>query len=336
MARLAELAARHDVESRFITRRGKQWSVEYGPVPRSRISRAAARNWTLLVNGVNQHCAAADALLRSFDFIPQARLDDVMVSFAAPGGGVGPHLDSYDVFLIQGQGRRLWRFGQPAEFKLVANAPLRLIEDFIPDEEVLVEPGDLLYLPPGWAHDGVALEPSFTYSIGFRAPSGQELAAGFLDWLHERGLPTDSYRDPDMVPARHSAAIPDSLLHHAKTVISRLKWNNNDLIRYMGHYLSTPKPHVVFRHRSTASRTQFHRALPRSLMRLDLKTQFLYRGRDFFVNGEVFEPTARQRPALTCLADARCVRGAVLAHAELADLCFDWYRLGYVELAPQL
>jgi len=334
-ARLAELAARHDVESRFVTRRGEQWSVEHGPFPRSRMSRASARNWTLLVNGVNHHCAAADTLLRSFNFIPQARLDDVMVSFAAPGGGVGPHLDSYDVFLIQGQGRRLWRFRPPGEFKLFANAPLRLIENFIPDEEVLVEPGDLLYLPPGWAHDGVALEPSFTYSIGFRAPSGEELAAGFLDWLHERGLPTGAYRDPAMVPARQSAAIPDSLLQHAKSVITRLSWTDDDLIRYMGHYLSVPKAHVVFRNRPTASRAQFVRALPRSLLRLNLKTQLLYRGSDFFINGEVFESTARQRPALARLADTRWIRGAVLAHVGLADLCFEWYRLGFVELARQ-
>ncbi|HVL35414.1 MAG TPA: cupin domain-containing protein, partial [Burkholderiales bacterium] len=162
---LAALAARDDVESRIVERRGRRWDTHHGPFRRLCVPR---RDWTLLVSGVNLHVAAADALLRRFDFIPRARMDDVMVSYAVPGGGVGPHRDSYDVFLLQGPGRRRWRFG---------------------DEERVLAPGDLLYLPPGVEHDGVALDACYTYSIGFRAPSGAELGAAFLDWLHERGLP---------------------------------------------------------------------------------------------------------------------------------------------------
>jgi len=131
----------------------------------------------LLVSGVNLQRAAADALLRRFSFLPQARLDDVMVSWAAPGGGVGPHVDSYDVFLVQGAGRRVWRLQRPRAWRMLEGMPLRLIADFAPDEEFLVEPGDLLYVPPGWAHDGVALEECQTCSVGLRAPQGEELAA---------------------------------------------------------------------------------------------------------------------------------------------------------------
>jgi len=180
---LTALARRDDVESRIVERRANRWDTAHGPF-KGKIH-AKRKNWTLLVSGVNFHRAAADALLRRFDFVPQARLDDVMVSFATPGGGVGPHVDSYDVFLVQGPGRRRWRIwnlnGQVSTY--------------------VAGPGDLLYLPPGWRHDGVALEPCFTYSIGFRAPRGAELGAAFLDWLHERGLPDAAYRDPGLSKA---------------------------------------------------------------------------------------------------------------------------------------
>ena len=139
----------------------RQMHTTHGPFKNAWLRKT---NATLLVSGVNFHVHAADRLLRRFDFIPQARLDDVMVSFATPGGGVGPHVDSYDVFLIQGEGTRKWTLWSP-------NSSIRSIH--------IAGPGDLLYVPPGWKHDGVALEPCFTYSIGFRAPRGVELARLF-------------------------------------------------------------------------------------------------------------------------------------------------------------
>src|SRR5438270_8432742 len=149
---LFTLARRDDVESRVVVRKARRWHTVHGPF--NEVD-AKKRDWTILVSGVNLHNAKADALLRRFSFIPQARLDDVMVSYATPGGGVGPHVDSYDVFLLQGSGRRRWTI-TGAGTKSVYTA----------------QPGDLIYLPPGWRHDGVALDPCFTYSIGFRAPSG--------------------------------------------------------------------------------------------------------------------------------------------------------------------
>lgn len=146
VAKLLALAARDDVESRIVERHGRRWETQHGPFPRAR---PGPRDWTLLVSGVNLESRAADRLLRRFAFIPHARLDDLMVSYAAPGGGVGPHVDSYDVFLVQGPGRRRWT---------------------LPGVSYLCEPGDLLYLPPGVKHHGVALEACFTYSVGFRAP----------------------------------------------------------------------------------------------------------------------------------------------------------------------
>src|SRR5438132_11187997 len=251
---LAALAARDDVESRLVERSGRRWNTAYGPFTSVSLKKI---NSTLLVSGVNLHLEAADRLLRRFAFVPQARLDDVMVSFATRGGGVGPHVDSYDVFLLQASGRRHWRVWGSNKKAL----------------EYLAETGELLYLPPGWPHDGVALEPCFTYSIGFRAPRGAELGAAFLDWLHERGLPDARYRDPALAAARHPGRIPEAMLAFADRALGRIAWTRKDASAVLGQYLTTPKPHVVFR----PGRSQ--RPLARAEVQLDPKTQLLYSGR---------------------------------------------------------
>lgn len=320
-AQLAALAARADVESRLVRRRGARWDVTQGPLACA----ALERNSTLLVSGVNHHLAAADRLLRRFAFLPQARLDDVMVSWAAPGGGVGPHVDSCDVFLVQGAGRRVWRLERPRAFPRVEGAPLKLIADFAPDEEFLVEPGDLLYLPPGWGHDGVALEDCLTCSIGLRAPQGEELAVAFLDYLHERGLPHADYRDPALRPARRSAEIPARMAAHAAAVLGRIRWTRGDVANFLGRYLSTPKPHVVFPHpRPALTRTAFARALRRAAVVLDPRTHMLTLGARCFINGEPLPVTT----VLRALADRR--RGRL--PAALAEHAYRWYLSGYLHL----
>jgi 50S ribosomal protein L16 3-hydroxylase len=289
---LVALAARDDVESRIVERRGNQWHTRHGPFENTPLKK---KNFTLLVSGVNLHVDAADELLRRFDFIPQARLDDVMVSYATPGGGVGPHVDSYDVFLLQGPGRRRWKFD---------------------NQQIIAEPGDLLYLPPGLQHHGVALEPCYTYSIGFRAPRGAELGAAFLDWLHERGLPDAAYRDPGLAPVVHPARIPAEMLSFAARVLSRIRWSRRDVADFLGRYLSQPKPHVVFRRSRSKG----------GVVRLDPKTQLLYRGARFFINGESFVTI---HPALLKeLADRREADRSRLA--PLARLIAEWQRAGYV------
>jgi 50S ribosomal protein L16 3-hydroxylase len=318
---LRRLAARPDVESRLVQRSGARWRVEQGPFERL----ALRRNSTLLVNGVNLHLAAADRLLRAFAFLPQARLDDVMVSWAAPGGGVGPHFDSYDVFLLQAAGRRVWRLARPRRWRLAAGAPLKLIEGFAAEEEYLVEPGDLLYLPPGWGHDGVALDDCLTCSIGLRAPQGEELAAAFLDWLHERGLPRAHYRDPGLHAARRRAEVPRAMVGHARQVLARIRWSGADVERFLGRYLTSPKPHVAFSApRRPLARTAFGRRLRRCTVVLDLKTQMLYRGARLYVNGE----EAGSPRGLRALADRR----RALVSPARADLLYEWYRAGYLHL----
>jgi len=187
-------------------------------------------------------------------------------------------------------------------------------------------PGDMLYLPPGVKHDGVALEPCFTYSIGFRAPRGSELGAAFLDWLHERGLPDADYRDRALRPALRAGQVPDAMLAFAQGLLGRIRWTRGDVERFMGEYLSEPKAHVVFQPGTG------RRALARSTVRLDAKTRLLYRGQRFFVNGESFEASARNTALLRELADRRSADGARLARTTLAGLILRWHRLGYVNL----
>jgi 50S ribosomal protein L16 3-hydroxylase len=330
---LFALATRADVESRLVERPGGRWRVTDGPLTRARLARAGRRGWTLLVNGVNRHCAAADRLLRRFAFLPQARLDDLMVSYAAPGGGVGPHYDSYDVILLQGPGRRLWRLARRRRFELVAGAPLRLIAGFRADEEVLLEPGDLLYLPPGWGHDGIALDSCFTCSVGFRAPRGAELAASFLDYLHERGLPDAEYRDPGLRPAARPARIGAAMLAFAQAQLARIRWNRRDVEIFLGRFLSAPARNAVFRRpRRPLARALFARRLARGQVALDAGTRLLYRGARVYVNGEPLEMPGAQRAALAALADRRRIPGRALARAALADLIYEWYRAGWVRL----
>jgi 50S ribosomal protein L16 3-hydroxylase len=327
---LFALAARDDVESRLVERRRGRWRVTHGPL--GRLPRGG-RGWTVLVNGVNLHCDAAERLLRRFAFIPQARLDDVMASYAAPGGGVGPHSDSYDVFLVQGAGRRLWRLARGRGFATVPDAPLRLIAGFRAEEEYLLEPGDLLYLPPGWGHDGVALEPCFTYSVGFRAPRGAELSAAFLDYLHARGLPDAGYRDPDLAPAKHGARIGGRLVDFAQAQLARIRWRRADAERFTGEFLSTPKPHVVFAPpRRPLARAAFARRLARRAAVLDPRTRLLYRGARLFLNGETLSPRPDARRALCELADRRRVHGRALARRATRDLIYEWYLRGYLHL----
>ncbi|HEX6265679.1 MAG TPA: cupin domain-containing protein [Burkholderiales bacterium] len=297
---LAALALRDDVESRIVERRGNSWHTAHGPFP-GKVP-LKARDSTLLVSGVNLHEPKAEALLRRFSFIPQARLDDVMVSYAAPGGGVGPHIDSYDVFLIQGPGKRRWK---------------------VLGKDYLCGPGDLLYLPPGVEHDGVALEPCYTCSIGFRAPRGAELGAAVLDWLHERGLPDAVYRDPALAPVVHPARLPPEMLRFASAILGQIRWSRRDVEDFLGRYLSAPKAHVVF----TPTKSKG------PLARLDAKTQLLYCGGRFFMNGESFSLPSRHCPPMRELADRREIDATRLAGQ--AKLIGEWRRAGYLHLTKK-
>ena len=329
---LFRLAARDDAESRLVTRSARKWTLAEGPFPRSSLASMPDSRWTLLVQGVNHFVPAADALMRQFAFVSYARLDDVMVSYAAPGGGVGPHVDSYDVFLVQGRGRRRWRIGRPRPYRLDTHAPLKILADFRPEEEWVLEAGDLLYVPPGWAHDGMALEPCLTYSIGFRAPTAQELAVAFLQFLEDRVRRRGTYSDPGLKPQRHPARLGNALLERYARLLDGLPGVERDVREFLGRHLSEPKPHVRFKGpgRPPGMRA-FLRSIARCGMRPAAATIMLYRGNRFFVNGE--SVTVREdRDLLARLADRRALEPGNLPAEDTAQLLYTWYLSGYFEL----
>jgi 50S ribosomal protein L16 3-hydroxylase len=330
---IAALALRDDVESRLVARAGRRWSLAHGPFTRRDLSTLPARGWTLLVQGVNLHVGAVDALMRRFAFVPYARIDDVMVSFAAPGGGVGPHFDSYDVFLLQGSGRRRWRYGRQHELALRPRLPLKILARFSPTHEAIVARGDLLYLPPHIAHDGVALDACTTYSIGFRAPAATELATAFLDHLRDQIDLPGRYADPDLKHAKEPARIGASMQRRYGELLDRVRWDRATVSRFLGCWLSEPKAHVFFDRPDEPLRAaEFARAARAGGVRLDTRTRLLYDDKHVYVNGIAMRWPGVDRAALAALANRRELRArdiAGLARQTLA-LLHDWYRHGYL------
>lgn len=243
-AQLAELATKDYVESRLVVATDGQWDMQHGPLhelpPRSQ------REWTMLVQGINLHDDAGDELLRQFRFVPDARLDDLMVSFATDGGGVGPHFDSYDVFLLQAEGQRRWRIGPQKDLSLIEGLPLKILANFKPDEEFVLEPGDMLYLPPHYAHDGIAIGDCQTYSIGFRAPSYQELGEAFLQFMADSIDLPGRYADPELELTNKPAEIPKSMVGRIADELNKMQFTEDDFAIFLGEYLSEPKHNVFF------------------------------------------------------------------------------------------
>ena len=330
---LFELAARDDVESRLITH-FKKWDMKKGPI--ADLPARSKKEWTLLVQGVNLHDDAADALLRSFNFIPDTRLDDLMISFASDGGGVGPHFDSYDVFLLQAHGERRWRIGAQKDLSLVEGMPLKILRDFAPEEEFVLQPGDMLYLPPHYAHDGVAVGECMTYSIGFRAPSYQELGEAFLQFMSESIELPGRYADPELTATAHPAEIGNAMLQQVADELNKVRFTADDVAIFLGEYLSEPKASTFFDvpERPLSLALFAKKAIKRGIC-LSRKTQMLYRGKHVFINGESFNVSAADKALLSLLADRRRLDGAEVASAseDVMEAFCTWYEDGWLHLA---
>jgi 50S ribosomal protein L16 3-hydroxylase len=330
---LFELASREDMESRLVYRARNVYEVRHGPFTRSDLERLPRSGWTLLVQGVERAHRAAARLLQLFAFIGHARLDDVMVSYAAPGGGVGPHVDSYDVFLVQGSGERRWGVSAQRDLDLVQGAPLKLLSNFRPEQEWTVAAGDVLYLPPDRAHDGVALGDCMTYSIGFRAPAAQELGSRFLDFLQDRLELDGRYADPDLEPAQRPGRIPREMLTRSARMLTPLRWRDDDIAEFMGCYLTEPKPNVVFeRPRRKLAPARFAARAAASGVRLAPPSRMLFDDARLFMNGEAAEARPRAARLLAKLADARELRPPLTPDDEARRLLYEWYSAGYIEL----
>ena len=324
------MASRDDVESRFVSQAGG-WSIEHGPFPRSRL-RHASRPWTVLVQGLNLVLPAADDMMRRFSFIPYARLDDLMVSYATDGGGVGPHFDSYDVFLLQGIGRRRWRIGNQKDQTLIDGLPIRILKNFRPVHDWVLEAGDLLYLPPEWAHDGVAVGECMTYSVGFRAAPAQELAEQFLGYLQDNLRLSDRYRDPDLRRQTHPAQIGAAMVDQVADILSGIRWDRRIVESFLGRHLTEPKAHVFFEPPARPlSAARFAAASRKRGVRLDARSQMLFAGSQFFINGEAVRAARGDQEALRELADRRRLEPPTLGEGG-EMLLYDWYRSGFVHL----
>jgi 50S ribosomal protein L16 3-hydroxylase len=331
---LMTLARREDVESRIVTRDRAHWQVRHGPFSRTALSRLPRSGWTLLVQGVDQMLPQAARLLREFSFIPYARFDDVMISYAAPGGGVGPHFDSYDVFLAQGDGARRWQVSRQSDLELLEDSPVKILRNFRPENEWVLQPGDLLYLPPACAHNGIAIDECITYSIGFRALGEQEIGSRFLEFLEDRTRFSGIYTDPDLKATRKPASIPPGMIARTASVLQKLRWSERDVVEFIGCELTEPKAQVVFDRPSRPLTSEsFVRHAARKGLRLELRTRMLIYRKQIFINGEATLCDKSSMRVLGALAHSRTLSAPVRTDRSTWKLLYDWYRAGYVAVS---
>lgn len=329
---LFDLAQSDGVESRLVVQgTGKQgWQMRRGPFARRALPALGKPGWTLLVQGVDLHDDAVHRLMQQFRFVPDARLDDLMISHATDQGGVGPHFDSYDVFLLQAHGRRRWRIGRQKDLTLQQGVPLKILANFEPEQEFVLEPGDMLYLPPRYAHDGIAQGECQTYSIGFRAPARGELARELIQRLAEDAedaAGTTLYRDPRQAAVAQPGAVPEALAGFARDAVQAALQDPQALARVLGEYLTEPKASVWF---------EPGRA-PRKLrgVVLDRRTRMMHDARHIFINGDSYRAAGRDAVLMRKLADDRALSDAQVAAAsdDARSLLCDWCESGWLHAA---
>ena len=331
-AELFELASREGVQARMVIQEpGKVpgWRFKQGPFERRALPALKRPGWTLLVQGVDlQHDAVHD-LMNKFRFVPDGRLDDLMISYATDAGGVGPHYDSYDVFLLQAQGRRRWRIGRQKDKTLQPDVPLKILANFVPEQEFVLEPGDMLYLPLLHAHDGIAMGECMTYSIGFRSPSRGELARELLQRLAEDAqdlVGVSVYRDPRQPAVAQPGEIPTQMVEFARDALQGALKDPDALGRALGEYLTEPKANVWFD-------TTAPGATPsEGQVRLDRRTKMMFDARHIFINGESFRASGRDATLMRRLSDQRCLSEHDLGRtsAEAQSLLQAWSDAGWL------
>jgi 50S ribosomal protein L16 3-hydroxylase len=326
---LVALAGQEGVESRLIIDSDKGWKMKHGPLAKRSLPPFSQKKWTFLVQGVDLHHDGVHALMQQFRFVPDARLDDLMISYATDGGGVGPHFDSYDVFLLQAQGQRRWRIGRNKDLTLQSGVPLKILQNFETEEEFVLNPGDMLYLPPKYAHDGIAEGECMTWSIGFRSPPEGELAREILLGLADEafdGVGDALYRDPQQTAVSQPAAMPAALGDFARQAIVKALKDPHLVDSLLGEYLTEPKANVWF------DPADDEPDLSQGVV-LDRRTKMMYDDRHIFINGESFRVAGKDARCLRQLADERQLSARHLAPMSEAarEALQDWMSAGWLK-----
>ncbi|MGV8934360.1 MAG: JmjC domain-containing protein [Gallionellaceae bacterium] len=330
-AQLKELACESDAQARLVVYKRGRWQLHHGPFEMEDLSFPRNSAWTILVQGVNHTLPTAAKLLERFNFIPHTRMDDLMVSYAPKNAGVGPHFDSYDVFLLQGYGHRRWQISQQKDKTLIPDAPLRILQHFTPEQEWILAPGDMLYLPPHWAHNGIADDDCMTYSIGFRTPSYQELGEQFLVYLQDKLCIDGMYADPDLKTQQHPSEISTNMLKQVEHAIQHIRWGKSEIANFLGNYLSEPKPHIYFAPPDKPLTIKsFIKTIGKSGVSLDLKTLMLCHKGTVFINGEEHLADNIDYIVMRELADRRMLAEISSVSAPVLNLLYQWYTQGYL------
>ena len=335
-AELFDLAGSEDAQTRMVIQTpasNPAWQFKHGPFQRRALPPLKQPGWTILLQGVDVHHDAVHALMNQFRFVPDARLDDVMVSYATDQGGVGPHCDSYDVFLLQAQGRRRWRIGRQKNLSLQPDVPLKILANFEPEEAYLLEPGDMLYLPPRYAHDGVAEGECMTYSIGFRIPNRAELARELLQRVAEQteeSVGMALYSDPDQGAVSQAAEIPPRMLAFAQDALRDALKDEGAFARGLGEYMTEPKPNVWFD--AAQPSDELALALPLRGCRLDRRSRMMFDAQHIFINGESFTASGLDATLMHALANERLLsaKDTGKLSAEAFELLVTWVKAGWL------
>ena len=366
-AELTKLAGTDAVQSRLIVKSSASWRMKTGPFAPRSLPPISRQGWTLLVQNVDAHNSTIHQLLQQFRFVPDAVLDDLMISLASTGGGVGPHFDSYDVFLLQASGRREWKISRQKDLTLKSDMPLKILQNFVPETTFVLEAGDMLYLPPRYAHDGIALAAAgakgqdmvcMTYSIGFKAPLATELGAEVLHKLAEfsedaaepvqthTGLSNKRpspmrplhkqarrFRDPAQAATPAPAELPQALIGFASSAAAQALGDPLAVACAVGEIMTTPKASLWFEEASSdwADAAQYG-------LVLDIKTKMMYGTDHVFINGESYLAKGADATLMRALANNRRLSRVELAKASSAatTLLADWHAAGWLRVALTL
>ena len=342
-ADLLKLAADPDVAARVVTDTGdkgaRRFRLDEGPFHNRDVARVPRERWTLLVQGIEQHFDAGWDLLRRFSFIPNARIDDLMVSWARPGGSVGPHFDLYDVFLLQGSGRRRWQVSTDGDLACFDDADTRVLQRFTPTAEWVLEPGDMLYLPPNVGHFGVAVpadgDECMTWSIGFSAPTNEQLAHNFLAFIGQEVRGEGMYQDPDLALQERPADLVDATIARVERALEELRWDRERVATFTGRLLTGPKDSAFFTSpKKPLDVAAFQKRLTQGgKLALSRCSRMLFRGDRVFINGEVHVVVGTLRTALQTLADERVVALPLGVDDDGVTLLHELYVAGFFVLS---